>query len=247
MVTAKELTLSEISSRVRSAWDAVYGNESPYSWVYDVFGTYVVVRASSVYFKVPYTIDMYDVTFDTDAASEVSHEWTPVTRRLIRRPVQAVETSTRSSGAQMWKCYGVLFGDADHKDGYGTYFNKDTDYCLDWYKTLPWLYHHTQHPAIGTRKIGTWRDKGIDDVGVFLLGELEQREHYLEAIEVLLTEKQLFPSSGTIGHAASAPEEDGYIATWPIAEVSSTVGPAEFRMDPISSKAIEAIQTLRGL
>jgi len=247
MAMTRELTLSEIGSRVRAAWDAVYGNETPYSWVWDVFATYVIVRASSVYFKVPYTMDMYEVTFDTDSASEVSHDWTPVTRRLIPRPVLASEMTTRAGGVKLWKCYGVLFGDEDHKDGYGTYFTRDTDYCLDWYSTLPWLYHHTHHPSIGTRKVGTWKDKGVDDIGVFLLGELEQREKYLEAIEALLTEKALFPSSGTIGHVASAPQEDGYIATWPIAEVSSTVGPAEFRQQAISPKAIAAIKTLRGL
>lgn len=235
----RSLTLREISSIVSGAWEGSFGQESPYSWCEGVYEEYVIIRMSGKFIQIPWTMEKQEVTFDLESAQLVEHQWTPSERRLIPSAIRAVE-------GDVYQCYGMLFGDPEHRDAYGTWFDSNTEYCLDWYETLPWLYHHTHNRFIGTRKIGDWTERGIDDKGVFFKGELDLRQEYLDEVKLLLDDEQiLFPSSGTLAYAASPPQEDGYIAVWPIVELTSTVAPADFRQKPISQEAAEAIRTLR--
>jgi hypothetical protein len=235
----KSLDLIEVYWLVEEAWWYQYGQEEPYSYIHQVFQFYVIVVVAGKYVQVPYAVEGQEVSFDLEKAVLVEHEWVPTTRRLIKSPIRAADDG-------LYKCYAVLFGTPFKRDLYGTYFTAETEYCLDWYKTLPWLYHHTHNRHLGVRKIGDWVESGMDNVGVFLKGELTLKGEYEEAVDYLLNdEKVLFPSSGTLGYAASPPEEDGYIRLWPIAECSSTVAPAEFRQQPISKKAFEAMRALR--
>jgi hypothetical protein len=41
--------------------------------------------------------------------------------------------------------------------------------------------------------------------------------------------------------------DDGHVEDWPIAEVSSTVAPAELRMQPISARGMQALRALEGV
>lgn len=85
----------------------------------------------------------------------------------------------------------------------------------------------------------------MDDDGVFLEGELRKAFEYREDIKYLLDEEALYPSSGSLGYLVKV-ADDGWVSDWPIAEVSSTVTPAEFRIGPFKPAVIKAVNVLQG-
>lgn len=143
-----------------------------------------------------------------------------------------------------YRAYAVLFNGPDTRDLYGTWFNQDTDYAMGMYSDWPWMYHHGKHPDYGTRKVGVWDTRGIDDVGVFVEGEITTHGMYREAVEQLVDEEVLFTSSQAV-HSMVAIADDGHVDVWPICEVSSTVAPGDHRMEhPISPSAVRALEIL---
>lgn len=161
-----------------------------------------------------------------------------MSRRSVPLAVEEVSTNR-------YKAYVVMFGDADHLDLEGTYFNKNTAFHLDWFKTRPWLYHHGLNPDMGAVKIGDWDEVGMDETGVFFAGELAESFRYREAVQRLLDNKVLFPSTGALGYLVKV-ADDGWVSDWPIVEASSTVTPAEFRMEAFAPEIAEAVKTLEG-
>lgn len=147
-----------------------------------------------------------------------------------------------------FKAYGALFGSPDAVDLYGTFFTPDTNFYLNWFNRRPWIYDHGMNDMLGgeSNRIGEWVDVDIDEEGVFFVGELMERHKYVNAIEQLLDEQVLYPSSGTLDYMAKFDWETGEIKDWPIVEVSSTVAPAEWRMNPIGQSARNALQVLGG-
>ncbi len=140
-----------------------------------------------------------------------------------------------------YRAYAVLFNDAETKDSYGTWFDQETEYALDWYRSRPWLYEHTFHPDLPPvqAKVGEWEEAGIDDLGVWVEGELDRHHKYRKAIEELIAQRALYPSSGTLPYAAQV-DEDGHVRFWAIAEVSSTVSPANWQA-VLEDKAISPV------
>lgn len=139
--------------------------------------------------------------------------------------------------------YAVRFTNAGERDLYGTWFDGDTDYCLDYYAEWPWLHQHGRHSKVGARRVGTWDEFGVDDTGVFVKGELNAGERYREALEVLLSEEVLYTSSQALSSMVKV-GPDGHVEIWPIGEVSSTVSPADYRGQPISAAAERAVAIL---
>lgn len=143
-----------------------------------------------------------------------------------------------------FRCYAVRFNGPDDKDLYDTYFDANTEYMTDYYKTRPWLYDHGLHPAIGSRKIGEWDVMSADEHGVFVEGELDRHHKFRNDVEMLIDEGVLYPSSGTLSYLARI-ADDGHVEQWPIAEVTSTVRPGDWRMlDSISPAARSAMRML---
>lgn len=140
-----------------------------------------------------------------------------------------------------YRAYAVLFNDEETKDSYGTWFDQETEYALDWYRSRPWLYEHTFHPDLPPvqAKVGEWKEAGIDDLGVWVEGELDRHHKYRKAIEELIARRALYPSSGTLPYAAQV-EENGHVRFWAIVEVSSTVSPANWQA-VLEDKAISPV------
>ena len=159
--------------------------------------------------------------------------------------ITATAQPIRAIGDDRYGCYAVMFGDEENRDLYKQFFTKSTDFCLDWYEQVPWLYHHGLHPSMGSMKIGAWDSFKVDDIGVFVEGERLKHHKYEEAVGILLDEGILFPSSGAAAHLVEA-DDNGQMLRWPIVEVSSTVSPAEYRMGPISAVATEALKSMYG-
>lgn len=142
-----------------------------------------------------------------------------------------------------YKCYAMRFRSAEELDLYGTYFDARTNYCLDYYNEWPWLYHHGTHSKVGSEKVGVWDKRGVDDHGIFVEGELLQAAAYHGAIETLIGEGVLYPSSQALSSMVEV-GPDGHVLMWPIAEVTSTVMPADYLAQPLSPAARSAMLEL---
>lgn len=246
----RDLTLQEKSSIIRQQWNLLFVDSDYVTpWVRWVFDNYIVFEIDGAYYRAEYeweTSDVSDLVFVTDGVEQVEHSFSPVRSALQPHPI-------RSAGGNRYETYAVVFGSPDKRDLYRTYFDAETNYYLDWYTERPWLYNHAQRNKEwrskmaneGAHRIGTWTDIGMDDVGVFVAGELDESNKYWEAVKTLQEESVLYPSSGTIDYIMRiAP--DGHVEEWPIAEVSSTVQPGEFRTKPISKAAARAVEILEG-
>jgi hypothetical protein len=133
--------------------------------------------------------------------------------------------------------YLVLFSGPDDPDLQGDYFTKSTDFKLQDGDLRPILYRHGVHPAIKSRTLGRAEVK-IDDVGIFLAGELELRDKYEKAIYKLAEMGKLGWSSGAMGHLVSkTPKKKALeVDLWGIGEASLTPNPVEPRTSAFSLK-----------
>lgn len=244
----KVVTKEEQAARVRADWDATYGDEPPYLYPWWVYDDYVVCSYRGRYIRINYTLaDGVAIFDDPESWTLVDMDWVTAKGIAIRTehrvghtPIRAVEGEEGRYRAQV-----IHFGSDEELDLEGTYFTKATNLHLDWYKTRPWLYHHGLHPDMGVVKIGTWDKVEVNDEGVFFEGELAASFKYKEAVQALLDTKVLYPSSGALGYLVKC-NEDGWLEEWPIAEASSTVTPAEFRLAAITPPVAKAVRTLEG-
>jgi hypothetical protein len=142
--------------------------------------------------------------------------------------------------------YAILFTDKDNPDLLGDYFTKATDFFFDGKESfdVPFLlYHHAQNPVMKARRIGTNVKAVIDEVGVFVTGELNRRDKYEKAIyEKLLKKKKLGFSTGSAPHLVSRKSlgDVDEITAWPIIELSLTPTPVE----PGTSARVASIKSL---
>jgi phage head maturation protease len=126
--------------------------------------------------------------------------------------------------------YLVLFSGPDDPDLQGDYFTKSTDFKLRNGRELDILYRHGVHPVLKSRTLGSARVT-IDDVGLFLEGELELRDNYEKAVYKLAEMGKLGWSSGAMGHLVNrtSKKKAFEVDVWGIGEASLTPNPVEAR------------------
>ena len=144
--------------------------------------------------------------------------------------------------------YAVLFGSADMPDlsPQRDYFTKSTDFWLNqWGWPRPMTYHHGMDD--GTRDdpiIGTWTKAKVDDVGVWLEGQLDKAHRYHAAVKELVRRGYLKLSSDSGPQwVIRERQENGSneVKRWPLLTASPTVAPAEPRLAALTSlKAVLA-------
>lgn len=241
----KDLTLTEREEAIRDKWRLLFDDYTgPTPWLSHIFRDYAVFRFEGDYYRVDYewaSNNSDDIKFDIGNAYKVEHTFSPIRTVMVPSPI-------RSEGDKnIFTAYAVLFGSPDKRDLHGTYFTKDTNYYLDWFNERPWLYHHGIRPQelrdSGSQRIGTWKEIGQDEIGVFVKGELDLRHKYMDAIRELTDNEVLYPSSGTLEYVMRV-GPDGFVEDWPIVEVSSTVAPSEYRQKPVSVAAKRAMELL---
>lgn len=137
-----------------------------------------------------------------------------------RTAVKALDQPGRIGG------YLVIWGDASRKDLQGEFFTPDTDLALKWYPTRPVLYHHGLDGTLAIKMIGQLDTFTLNDVGLWVEGQLDMRDKYVQAIYRLAQEGKLGWSSGSLPHMVQV-ERNGKIVRWPIVEGSMTPTPAE--------------------
>jgi hypothetical protein len=206
-------------------------------WPVAVYEDSIVTKhTSGRYVKFSYTwndgeVEFLDATFvEMDFRTAV---------RKYQEPIRAVKGEDN-----LFECCMVRFTSPDERDAYGTYFDENTNFYLDWYDKRVWLYDHTLHPDVGKRKVGTWNKAEIRSDGLFVQGELDRHFEYLDDIETLIDLNVLFPSSGTLSYAMSV-AEDGHVDDWPFIEGSSTVTPADIGAEAVKT-AVRAFRSLEG-
>lgn len=86
--------------------------------------------------------------------------------------------------------YLVLFTGPDSPDLQGEFFTKSTDFFIENGDKRPIFYRHGVHPVIKSRKLGN-AILTVDDVGVFLEGELALRDNYEKGIYSLAEKGKL--------------------------------------------------------
>lgn len=166
-----------------------------------------------------------------------------IVRRVGLEPIRSFKTA---DGKTRYRAHAVRFGNEDELDWYGTFFDAETMFHLDWFKSRPWLYDHTMNPMMGQVRIGDWVDWEITEEGVFFIGELLDHFKYKDAVEELLNRGVLYPSTGTLSYVMDWDWGTGHMKEWPIVELSSTTSPAEYRMEPMEPEVRAAIRSLRG-
>lgn len=135
--------------------------------------------------------------------------------------------------------YLVMFSGAEDPDLQGDYFTKGTDFFIESGDQRPILYRHGVHPVIKSRNLGKAK-LTIDDIGVFVEGELNLRDGYEKAIYALAERGKLGWSSGSMSHLVSKnPNGKSFeITSWPIGEASLTPAPVEGRTQAFAVKDI---------
>lgn len=134
--------------------------------------------------------------------------------------------------------YLVLFTPGS-PDLQGDTFTKETDFFINDGDQRPILYRHGMHPTIKARQLGSAK-MTVDDVGVFIEGELKLRDRYEKAIYKLAEMGKLGWSSGSMGHLVTRkPSGKSFeILAWPIGEASLTPNPVEGRTSAIPLKSL---------
>jgi hypothetical protein len=157
--------------------------------------------------------------------------------------IKAIDASDRIGG------YAVLFGDADHADlsPHRDYFTKSTEFWLDQFGwPRPMTYHHGQHEVDDLRAapvVGRWTKATVDEVGVFLEGELDRAHKYYRAVKELANRGLLKLSSDSAPQwvvRERKPNGAHEVKRWPLITASPTVSPAEPRLAGVSFKALLA-------
>jgi len=128
--------------------------------------------------------------------------------------------------------YLVRFSDADNPDLEMEYFDAKTDFALTKAACSPIYYHHGQDPVLVKRVLCEGIMK-LDDMGVWIEGQIKLRDKYEEAVQTLGLGHKLSWSSGTAPHLVER-DEPGPKATrisrWPLGlDASLTPTPAEPR------------------
>lgn len=128
--------------------------------------------------------------------------------------------------------YLVTWGAKVDADLQGEYFTPETDLCLDWFPHgRPILYHHGMEesgpdggPAL--KAIGMFKTVKVDDLGVWVQGQLNRRDGYARAVYEMIKAKDFGWSSGSVDHLVKV-ADTGEINVWPLIEGSITPTPAQ--------------------
>lgn len=139
--------------------------------------------------------------------------------------------------------YLVVFGDEENTDltALRDFFTAETDFGIEaGAKTAIW-YRHALDPALD-RIIGEGAMK-VDEVGVWVDGQLDLRDKYVKAVYGMAEKKALGWSSGTAVHLVKreAKENGAHeIKRWPLGlDASLTPDPAEPRTQAMALKSVQ--------
>jgi len=251
--SGKSVSLDAWVGRVASAWREMCEAMpyAEYSWVSECFDDFVVVAKGKTFWKIPYVIEGEVVTFAP------LPEWAEVERIQEWRP-KGGETEAESEKADAYAvkaldgdgkigAYAIRFGSASEPDlsEMKDFFNSDTDFWLrelgylEGKASAPILYDHTWDETTETEPVvGKWTKAVVDDVGVWLEGQLDKAKKYSEWVAELVKKGVLKLSSDSASHLVRREKQENgthKILRWPLLAASLTTTPTEPRLLPVES------------
>ena len=122
--------------------------------------------------------------------------------------------------------YLVSWGNENDTDLQGEFFTPRTEFCLDWFKDRPVLYHHGLDGQAGLRKVGVIKSVEHDELGLWVQAQLNLRDRYANAVYDMVKSQEFGWSSGSVDHLVQI-ASNGEIACWPLIEGSITPTPAQ--------------------
>lgn len=149
----------------------------------------------------------------------------------------------------------LVFTDKDNPDLQGDFFTKGTDFFIDEDSRIPILYHHGLR-GLGSLVLGKAKCN-IDDVGVWMEGELAIRADYLKKhgltaakgkkivkalIDMIDSDEGLGYSTGSLPHLVEVKAHDNgteEFLSWPIGEISLTPTPVGNQTKAVAIKSYD--------
>jgi len=151
-------------------------------------------------------------------------------------------SEVKALGAGRVGGYLVLFGDAETPDAssFADYFTPETEFDIQDGAKSAVYYRHALDASLD-RKL-TDASMKVDDVGVWVEGQLNLRDRYEKAVYGMAEAKKLGWSSGTASHLVKREKQDNgahKIIRWPLGlDASLTPDPAEPRTQAIALKSL---------
>lgn len=238
----KAVSLNELSSKVRRAFYRMgFEEDCWFDGVEEVYDGYAIICMSyGEYYQAPYSI-----TAEGEIMPSSPDLWLPVEKEWVAK--NAVKYADRkvvfgskvkALGDGKVGGYLVLFSSPNQPDLYGDYFDSETDFDIENGVKTSIYYNHGFDPVLQKRRLGK-AAIGLDDVGVWIQGQLDLRDEYEQAVYKLVKMEKVGWSSGTASHLVEV-EETGktcHIKRWPLGlDASLTPTPADPRqIVPIKS------------
>lgn len=170
---------------------------------------------------------------DTPDITEVKNV-EDITEEIAEEDVPAPDPryALKALGKNRVGTYGILWGDEERKDLHEEFFDEETrdlKSIFDAMGKIPLIVHHGGDESIKTFVYGEVDVMEMDDIGLWYEGKIKEFEVYYNYVKPLMDKNKMFSSSGTLP-AAKRVERNGRITRWPIAEMTNTWLPAEYRM-----------------
>ena len=137
----------------------------------------------------------------------------------------------KSLGGGKFGGHIVLFSTPKDPDLTLDYFTKSTDYDFEDGDSRSIYYQHGMDSQLKNAKLGRAELK-MDDIGVWMEGQITLRNEYADAVVKLLEAGELGLSSGALSHLVRREAKKGLVSEvthWPLGECSLTPTPAEPR------------------
>ena len=253
---AKAHSLDGYRSLVSEAWYSLNNRDF---YISEIFDEFIIVYnyEQKIYFQIAYSEKDDEVEFVKQnewIEVKLKKEWVEKFLNLETRlnfseyilgedeePAPAVIENgyaIKSLGSNRIGGYAILWGDEDSKDLDEEFFTPDTadlTAVFDEIGTIPFMVHHAAADEIVKFVSGAVDVLEPDDIGLWWEAKVKEFEAYKKYVSPLMEKGMAYTSSGTFPRAKRT-EKNGFISRWPIAEISATWLPAEYRMleHPIS-------------
>ena len=238
----KSVKVENLTERIRKVAYAFYEHTkdaSSYTWVSEVYDEYVIAcfeGNKTQYFQIPYVMENESIVFAEESdwqSVEMKMEW--VEQKSLGIALMPKQPDNKHAikalGQNRIGGYGILWGDEGNRDLHNEYFSPDTKdltAIFDTVGVIPFIVHHAADDAVQKFVVGAVDVMEKDTKGLWWEAKILEHEAYREYVEPLLKKDALFSSSGTLPSAKRA--KSGHITRWPIAEMTGTWMPAEYRM-----------------
>ena len=231
-VEFNEMSFSDLMAIIGKAFSNQFytsENENQPFYICDYYQDYIIVDTYEECYKVGYYRKEGEIVFLDKP------EWKPVVRQTewVKKSISLTgQNSIKEIGENRVGAYGVLWGDETRKDFHGEYFTPETEELTSIFKAMgkiPYIFHHGNHHGMKTTVVGAVDVLDPDEIGLWYEATILEHQKYKEFIKPLIAQNALYSSSGTFP-AAKRVTKNGKITRWPIAEMTATPSPAEWRM-----------------